>query len=85
MLIRLVFTHFGKEVPYSKNWLFRSETLWKDRWDQILKLGSERNLDFVEIVTWNDYGGKHHSGRLLVSYSPNTPPVRSKLTPLRVP
>lgn len=52
-----VFTHFGPEVPYSKNWLFYSEELWKIRWDQILQLG-QRGVNLVEIVTWNDYGGK---------------------------
>ncbi|OCF37162.1 hypothetical protein I316_01069 [Kwoniella heveanensis BCC8398] len=52
------FTHFGKEVPWSKNWLFKSETLWKDRWDQMLELGDQ--VDFIEIVTWNDYGESHN-------------------------
>jgi glucan endo-1,3-alpha-glucosidase len=41
-----VFTHFGQEVPYAKNWLFYSETLWYDRWEQILKLGDR--LNFLE-------------------------------------
>lgn len=50
-------THFGTEVPYAKNWLFYSEQLWKTRWDQILELG-QKGVNFVEIVTWNDYGGE---------------------------
>ena len=41
-----VSTHFGKEVPYSKNWVFYSELLWKTRWDQILQMGPE--LRFIE-------------------------------------
>lgn len=53
-------THFGAEVSYSKNWVFKSETLWKDRWDDILQLGSR--LNFIEIVTWNDYGESHYIG-----------------------
>ncbi|WVQ85054.1 hypothetical protein IAT38_007218 [Cryptococcus sp. DSM 104549] len=53
-------THFGKEVSYSKNWVFKGETLWKDRWDEILSLGSR--LNFLEIITWNDYGESHHIG-----------------------
>ncbi|WVO18102.1 hypothetical protein L204_105804 [Cryptococcus depauperatus] len=53
-------THFGKEVSYSKNWVFKGETLWKTRWDQILELGSR--LNFLEIITWNDYGESHHVG-----------------------
>ncbi|WVR06496.1 hypothetical protein IAU60_003527 [Kwoniella sp. DSM 27419] len=52
------FTHFGKEVPWSKNWLFKSEALWKTRWEQVLAMGDK--LDFVEIVTWNDYGESHN-------------------------
>ncbi|WWC96275.1 hypothetical protein V866_003142 [Kwoniella sp. B9012] len=52
------FTHFGKEVPWSKNWLFKSENLWKYRWDQILELGDK--LNFLEMVTWNDYGESHN-------------------------
>lgn len=53
-------THFGKEVSYPKNWLFKSETLWVDRWNQILQLGDK--LQFIEIVTWNDYGESHYIG-----------------------
>ncbi|ODN73979.1 hypothetical protein L202_07473 [Cryptococcus amylolentus CBS 6039] len=53
-------THFGTEVSYSKNWVFKGETLWKDRWDQVLEIGNRVN--FVEIVTWNDYGESHHIG-----------------------
>ncbi|OCF72760.1 hypothetical protein I204_05989 [Kwoniella mangroviensis CBS 8886] len=52
------FTHFGKEVSYSKNWLFKSENLWKYRWDQILELGDK--LNYLEMVTWNDYGESHN-------------------------
>ncbi|KAI0154552.1 glycoside hydrolase family 71 protein [Xylariaceae sp. FL1272] len=54
------FTHFGSEVPYSKNWVFPSDTLWFDRWTEILALQPE----FLEIVTWNDYGESHYIGRL---------------------
>ncbi|TRX90489.1 hypothetical protein FHL15_008658 [Xylaria flabelliformis] len=54
------FTHFGPEVPYSKNWVFPSDTLWFDRWQQILKLQPK----YLEIVTWNDYGESHYIGRL---------------------
>ncbi|BEI83295.1 hypothetical protein CcaverHIS002_0311630 [Cutaneotrichosporon cavernicola] len=56
------FTHFGKEVPYSKNWLFKSETLWVDRWKDILALGNKVNM--LEIVSWNDYGESHYVGPL---------------------
>ncbi|KAF3386810.1 Mutanase [Penicillium rolfsii] len=54
------FTHFGPEVSYSKNWVFPSDLLWYDRWNEILGLGPR----FVEIVTWNDYGESHYIGPL---------------------
>ncbi|TDZ29080.1 Mutanase [Colletotrichum spinosum] len=54
------FTHFGPEVPYSKNWVFPSDFLWYDRWREILSLQPR----FLEIVTWNDYGESHYVGRL---------------------
>lgn len=54
------FTHFGPEVPYSKNWVFPSDFLWYDRWREILSLKPR----FLEILTWNDYGESHYIGRL---------------------
>ncbi|CAG9942871.1 unnamed protein product [Clonostachys rosea f. rosea IK726] len=54
------FTHYGPEVDYSKNWVFQGDTLWYDRWQQILQLQPR----FLEIVTWNDYGESHYVGRL---------------------
>ncbi|OGM43642.1 hypothetical protein ABOM_008516 [Aspergillus bombycis] len=65
------FTHFGGEVSYSKNWVFPSDLLWYDRWQQILSLGPR----FVEIVTWNDYGESHYIGPLA---SPHTDDGASK-------
>ncbi|OXV08700.1 hypothetical protein Egran_03537 [Elaphomyces granulatus] len=64
-------THFGPEVPYSKNWVFPSDQLWFDRWNQILQLGPR----FVEILTWNDYGESHYVGPLS---SPHTDDGASK-------
>ncbi|GIJ99164.1 hypothetical protein Aspvir_001290 [Aspergillus viridinutans] len=64
-------THFGGEVPYSKNWVFPSDLLWYDRWQEILNLGPR----FVEIVTWNDYGESHYIGPLS---SPHTDDGASK-------
>ena len=61
MLTHAVNTHYGKEVSYSKNWLFYSEELWKTRWDEILELG-QKGVNLVEIVTWNDYGESHNVG-----------------------
>lgn len=64
-------THFGGEVPYSKNWVFPSDLLWYDRWQEILNLGPR----FIEIVTWNDYGESHYIGPLS---SPHTDDGASK-------
>ena len=50
------FTHFG--APYNKNWIYKSEALWPTRWQQILDLKPQ----FVEIITWNDYGESHYVG-----------------------
>jgi hypothetical protein len=54
----IVATHFGAEVSYSKNWIFKSETLWYDRWQQVLAMQDQ--IQFLEIVTWNDYGESHY-------------------------
>ncbi|OBT59519.1 hypothetical protein VE04_00563 [Pseudogymnoascus sp. 24MN13] len=53
-------THFGPEVSYSKNWIFPSDLLWFNRWNEVLTLGSR----FLEIITWNDYGESHYIGPL---------------------
>lgn len=53
-------THFGPEVSYSKNWVFPSDLLWFKRWNEVLTLGSQ----YLEIVTWNDYGESHYIGPL---------------------
>ncbi|KAL4792175.1 glycosyl hydrolase family 71-domain-containing protein [Aspergillus venezuelensis] len=65
------FTHFGPEVPYSKNWVFPGDLLWYDRWQQLLTMGPR----FIEIVTWNDYGESHYIGPLS---SPHTDDGASK-------
>ncbi|KAB8215973.1 glycosyl hydrolase family 71-domain-containing protein [Aspergillus novoparasiticus] len=65
------FTHFGAEVPYSKNWVFPSDLLWYRRWREILALGPR----FVEIITWNDFGESHYVGPLS---SPHTDDGSSK-------
>ncbi|OGM46231.1 glucan endo-1 [Aspergillus bombycis] len=65
------FTHFGAEVPYSKNWVFPSDLLWYHRWKEILALRPR----FVEIITWNDFGESHYVGPLS---SPHTDDGSSK-------
>ncbi|KAH7100577.1 glycosyl hydrolase family 71-domain-containing protein [Auriculariales sp. MPI-PUGE-AT-0066] len=53
------FTHFGTDT-WNKNWIFKSDTLWTDRWQQLLELAPQ----FIEIITWNDYGESHYIGPL---------------------
>lgn len=53
-------THYGPEVSYSKNWVFPSDSLWFDRWTDILSLSPQ----YLEIITWNDYGESHYVGPL---------------------
>ncbi|KAI5803928.1 glycoside hydrolase [Geopyxis carbonaria] len=48
---------FYTNLPqWSKNWLWPSDTLWFDRWEQVLELSPE----YVEIITWNDFGESHY-------------------------
>ncbi|KAK6064742.1 glucan endo-1,3-alpha-glucosidase agn1 [Seiridium cupressi] len=45
--------YFYTDLPqYSKNWYSTSDTLWYDRWTQVLDVLPE----YVELITWNDYG-----------------------------
>jgi hypothetical protein len=43
---------------FDKNWAWRGDDLWFDRWQQVLELAPE----YVEIITWNDYGESHYIG-----------------------
>ncbi|KAK4153837.1 glycoside hydrolase [Chaetomidium leptoderma] len=44
---------FYTDLPqWNKNWYCSSESLWYDRWQQILEVIP----DFVQIITWNDFG-----------------------------
>jgi hypothetical protein len=50
---------FYTNLPgFNKNWLWRGDDLWSDRWLQILYLQPE----WVEIISWNDYGESHYIG-----------------------
>jgi len=53
-------THYGPEASYSKNWVFPSDSLWFDRWTDVLTLSPQ----YLEIITWNDYGESHYIGPL---------------------
>ncbi|RWQ93422.1 glycosyl hydrolase family 71-domain-containing protein [Paecilomyces variotii] len=52
---------FFTNLPgYTKNWLWRGDHLWYDRWQEILFV----KPPFVEIISWNDYGESHYIGPL---------------------
>ncbi|KAG8530384.1 uncharacterized protein KY384_004886 [Bacidia gigantensis] len=65
--------HYGLEVPYSKNWVFPSDLLWHSRWNEVLNSGAQ----WLEILTWNDYGESHYIGPLS---SPHSDDGNSKWT-----
>ncbi len=57
---------FYTNLPaYSKNWLWRGDNLWHDRWQQVLDI----NPPYVEILTWNDWGESSYIGPLPPSTS----------------
>ncbi|CAK1363204.1 Mutanase [Cercospora beticola] len=50
---------FYANVPtWSKNWLWRGDDLWYDRWSQVLQLQPE----WVQIISWNDWPESHYIG-----------------------
>ncbi|KAI3537270.1 glycosyl hydrolase family 18 [Colletotrichum abscissum] len=54
---------FFTNLPgYSKNWLWKSGDLWYDRWKQVTSMDFEP--EFLEIISWNDYGESHYIGPL---------------------
>ncbi|KAK3388416.1 putative alpha-1,3-glucanase [Sordaria brevicollis] len=54
---------FYTNLPgYGKNWLWRGDDLWYDRWQQIISIDSPP--DYVQIISWNDFGESHYIGPL---------------------
>ncbi|PYI12923.1 mutanase [Aspergillus violaceofuscus CBS 115571] len=52
---------FYTNLPgYDKNWLWKGDSLWFDRWQELL--GLDPMPEFVEIISWNDYGESHYIG-----------------------
>ncbi|EDN99493.1 hypothetical protein SS1G_02347 [Sclerotinia sclerotiorum 1980 UF-70] len=50
-----------KNLPgYDKNWIWRGDDLWFDRWEEVWYI----RPDLVEIITWNDFGESHYIGPL---------------------
>ncbi|KAK0370192.1 alpha-glucanase [Colletotrichum limetticola] len=50
---------FYTNLPgYNKNWIWRGDHIWGDRWFQAAWWQPE----FIEIISWNDYGESHYIG-----------------------
>ncbi|PGH07312.1 aminopeptidase I [Blastomyces parvus] len=50
---------FYTDLPqWGKNWLWRGDDLWHDRWQQVIELQPA----MVQIITWNDFGEAHYIG-----------------------
>lgn len=52
---------FYTNLPgYKKNWMWPDHTmsLWADRWNEVLYM----QPDYVEIISWNDFGESHYIG-----------------------
>ncbi|APA07876.1 hypothetical protein sscle_03g026460 [Sclerotinia sclerotiorum 1980 UF-70] len=59
---------FYTNLPgYDKNWLWSSDDLWFDCWQEVWSFQPE----WVEIITWNDFGESHYIGPLYVSGMPH--------------
>ncbi|KAK2788541.1 hypothetical protein FQN52_006654 [Onygenales sp. PD_12] len=59
---------FYTNLPqWGKNWLWRGDDLWYDRWQQAIELQPA----MVEIITWNDYGEAHYIGPIHESGIPD--------------
>lgn len=46
--------------PGGKNWLWRGDELWDVRWAQVAAV----QPDYVQILSWNDFGESHYVGPL---------------------
>lgn len=54
---------FYTNLPgYGKNWLWRGDDLWFQRWQQAITI--DRRPDYIQIISWNDYGESHYIGPL---------------------
>ncbi|KAK3386848.1 glycoside hydrolase [Podospora didyma] len=52
---------FFTNLPgFNKNWLWRSDGLWDLRWEQVMEIQPE----FVEILTWNDWGESNYINKV---------------------
>ncbi|KAL2844872.1 glycosyl hydrolase family 71-domain-containing protein [Aspergillus pseudodeflectus] len=54
---------FYTNLPgYNKNWLWRGDDMWFQRWQQAISI--DRKPDWIQIISWNDYGESHYISRL---------------------
>lgn len=54
---------FYTNMPgFRKNWMWRGDDLWFDRWQQVLSIDPQP--EYLEIITWNDWGESHYIGPL---------------------
>lgn len=49
---------YGNMPGFRKNWVWRGDDLWYDRWIAVMALQPE----FVQIISWNDFGESHYIG-----------------------
>ncbi|KAJ5992306.1 hypothetical protein N7451_008030 [Penicillium sp. IBT 35674x] len=45
---------------YNQNWLWKGDSLWFDRWQELF--GLDPMPEFDEIISWNDYSESHYIG-----------------------
>lgn len=58
---------FFTNIPgYDKNWLWRGDDMWFDRWNQALFI----TPDFIKIISWNDFGKSHYISPIKSSDDP---------------
>ncbi|KAL3476673.1 glycosyl hydrolase family 71-domain-containing protein [Aspergillus californicus] len=58
-----IFPWFYTSLPaYDKNCLWRGDDMWFHLWQQAISL--DRQPDFIQIISWNDYGESHYIGPL---------------------
>ncbi|KAL4893243.1 glycosyl hydrolase family 71-domain-containing protein [Aspergillus ambiguus] len=49
---------YSNMIQLHKNWVWQGDDLWYTRWQQVLEVDPE----YVEIISWNDYGESHYIG-----------------------
>ncbi|KAK4096835.1 carbohydrate-binding module family 24 protein [Parathielavia hyrcaniae] len=59
----LISPWFYTNLPgYGKNWLWRGDDMWFQRWQQAITI--DRRPDYIQIISWNDFGESHYIGPL---------------------